>query len=183
MALGWGFERSPGSRDSDRLSLGLRRGGPRPGPGFAAGQPAPVTRSNEDAEAHEAAVRRADELAALLRATRVVMSGLDLQETLARIAHEAAQIAGTPHIKILIADHQAGVLRMGACLGGPVPADFAVKIGHSYSGRVAATGEPLFVPDTPNDPTNLLAARDREHGIRTYLGLPIKLRDTVLGVR
>jgi signal transduction histidine kinase/ActR/RegA family two-component response regulator len=127
-------------------------------------------------------VRRANELAALLRATRVVMSGLDLQETLARIAEEASQIAGTEHIKILVVDREASVLRMGACLGGPVPPDFAVPIGHSYSGGVAASGEPLFVPDTPNDPTNLLAARDREHGIRTYLGLPIKIRDTVLGV-
>ena len=141
-----------------------------------------VAISMENAEAHHAAVRRADELAALLRATRVVMSGLDLQETLARIAEEAAQIAGTEHVKILVADREAGVLRMGACLGGPVPPDFAVPIGHSYSGGVAASGEPLFVPDTPNDPTNLLAARDREHGIRTYLGLPIKIRETVLGV-
>jgi signal transduction histidine kinase/ActR/RegA family two-component response regulator len=110
------------------------------------------------------------------------MSGLDLQETLARIAEEAAQIADTEHVKILVVDREAGVLRMGACLGGPVPPDFAVPIGHSYSGGVASTGQPLFVPDTPNDPTNLLAARDREHGIRTYLGLPIKIRDTVLGV-
>jgi len=141
-----------------------------------------VAISLENAEAHHAAVRRADELAALLRATRVVMSGLDLQETLARIAEEAAQIAGTEHVKILVVDREAGVLRMGACLGGPVPPDFAVPIGHSYSGEVAASGEPLFVPDAPNDPTNLLAACDREHGIRTYLGLPIKIRDTVLGV-
>jgi signal transduction histidine kinase/ActR/RegA family two-component response regulator len=141
-----------------------------------------VAISMENAEAHHAAVRRADELAALLRATRVVMSGLDLQETLSRIAEEAAQIAGTEHVKILVVDPDAGVLRMGAWLGGPVPTDFAVPIGHSYSGGVAASGQPLFVPDTPNDPTNLLAARDREHGIRTYLGIPIKIRDTVLGV-
>jgi signal transduction histidine kinase/CheY-like chemotaxis protein len=134
------------------------------------------------AEAHHAAVRRANELAALLRATRVVMSGLDLQETLARIAEEAAQISGTEHVKILVVDREAEVLRIGACLGGPVPPDFAVPIGHSYSGGVAATGEPLFVQDTQNDPTNLLAARDREHGICTYLGLPIKIRETVLGV-
>jgi GAF domain-containing protein len=73
-----------------------------------------VAISMENAEAHHAAVRRADELAALLRATRVVMSGLDLQETLARIAEEAAQIAGTEHVKILVMDRDAGVLRMGA---------------------------------------------------------------------
>ena len=135
-----------------------------------------------EAELH-AAVRRADELDALLRATRVVMSGLDLQETLARIAQEAAHIAGTEHVKILVVDREAGVLRMGACLNRPsIPPDYSVAIGYGYSGRVAATGEPHFAADTPNDPTNPLATWDREHGIRTYLGLPIKIRETVLGV-
>jgi signal transduction histidine kinase/ActR/RegA family two-component response regulator len=133
-------------------------------------------------ETVEAALRRADQLAALLRATRVVMSGLDLQQTLASIADEATQIAGAPYIKIMVVDHEAGVLRMGACLGVTVPPDYAVPIGHGYSGGVAATGTWRFVKDTQNDPENPMAAWDREHGVRTYLGLPIKIRDTVLGV-
>ena len=110
------------------------------------------------------------------------MSGLDLQETLARIAEEAAQIAGTEHIKILVVDHEAGVLRMGAVPGRAGPgrlrrADRSQLLRDRRRLRRAAVRA-----DTPNDPTNLLAARDREHGIRTYLGLPIKIRDTVLGV-
>jgi signal transduction histidine kinase/CheY-like chemotaxis protein len=134
------------------------------------------------ARVHTAALRRADELGALLRAARTVMAGLDRDATLQQIAHEAAGIAGTPHVKVLVVDSQTRTLRLGAITGSPVPADFAVPLGSSYSGRVAVTGEPLFVSDTANDPQNNLAQRDREAGIVTYLGLPIRSRERVLGV-
>jgi signal transduction histidine kinase/CheY-like chemotaxis protein len=134
------------------------------------------------ARVHTAAVRRADELGALLRAARTVMAGLDRRAILQQIAREAAGIAGTPHVKVLVVDPDTRTLRLGALTGSPVPDDFAVPLGTSYSGRVAVTGDPLFVADTPNDPQNLLAERDREAGIVTYLGLPIRSRDRVLGV-
>jgi GAF domain-containing protein/CheY-like chemotaxis protein len=134
------------------------------------------------ARVHTAAVRRADELGALLRAARTVMSGLDRDATLQQIAREAADIAGTPHVTVLVLDAQTRTLRLGALTGSPVPEDFAMPLGTSYSGRVALNGQPLFVADTPGDPNNLLAARDREAGILTYLGLPIRSRDRVLGV-
>ena len=134
------------------------------------------------ARVHTAALRRAGELGALLRAARTVMGGLDRDATLQQIVHEAAGIAGTPHVTVLVIDGDARVLRVGAISGRPVPADFAVPLGAMYSGRVAATGAPLFVADTPNDPQNVLAERDREAGIVTYLGLPIRSRDRVVGV-
>ncbi|MGH7268172.1 MAG: GAF domain-containing protein, partial [Candidatus Rokuibacteriota bacterium] len=136
----------------------------------------------QNARSHEAAVRRGQELAALLRAARTVMAGLDLDTTLQRIVEEAARIAGTPHVKLLLVEAAAGELRVGAIAGSPVPPDFRVPMGTSYSGTVASTGRPLYVADTQNDPDNLLAARDREQGIRTYLGLPVRFGDEVLGV-
>ena len=134
------------------------------------------------ARVHSAAVRRADELGALLRAARTVMAGLDPLTTLEQIVHEAAGIAGTPHVKLLIVDAEARTLRVGALTGAPVPADFSLALGAGHSGRVAATGEPLFVHDLANDARNALRERDREAGMLTYLGLPIRSRDRVLGV-
>jgi GAF domain-containing protein len=136
----------------------------------------------EARRANDAAYQQGQRLAALLRTSQSVLAGLDLEATLGKIIEEAARIARTPHVKLLLVDREAGVLRMGAVAGGSVPAGFEVPIGKSYSGRVAATGEPLFVGDTQNDPENLLAQRDRDEGLRTYLGLPIKTRDRVLGV-
>ncbi|MBI2218884.1 MAG: GAF domain-containing protein [Candidatus Rokubacteria bacterium] len=136
----------------------------------------------ENARLHAAAVRRADQLAALLRASRNVMADLDLDVALQRVIREAGAIAGTPHVKILTVDTSAGVLRCPAWMGAPMPPDFEVPIGAGYSGRVVDTGEPIFVGDTQSDPSNLLLGRDRELGIRTYLGLPVKAADEVLGI-
>jgi PAS domain S-box-containing protein len=136
----------------------------------------------QNARSHAAAVRRGEELQALLRVSQTVMGELDLFRILDQIMTEAAQISGTRHVKILLVDRETQTLRLAAQQGGQVPADFRVPIGTSYSGRVAATGAPLFVADTQHDPENLVAERDRALGIRTYLGLPIKVRDEILGV-
>ena len=131
---------------------------------------------------HSATLRRSQQLAALLRATQSLMAGLGLQETLGRIAQEASHIAGTPHVKVLLLDREKQTLTPGAVLGAPLPPGFEVPLGTSYSGTVAATGKPLFVADTRDDPRSLLAQRDRDYGILSYLGLPIKVRDEAVGV-
>ncbi|HEV8310437.1 MAG TPA: GAF domain-containing protein [Methylomirabilota bacterium] len=135
-----------------------------------------------NARLYEDTVRRGAELDALLRATRSVMAGLDLKVILERIVEEAGRIAGTPYVTVLLVDEEAGVLRAGAVSGAAVPAGFQVPLGAGYSGTVARTGQPLVIADTREDPHNLLAARDREAGITTYLGLPIQIRDEILGV-
>jgi signal transduction histidine kinase len=136
----------------------------------------------EHARLHGASLRRAEELAALLRAARTVMGGLDTKTILESIVQEAAAIAGTPHVKLMLVDRERTALRMAAMVGRPAPADLTMPLGEGYSGRVARTGEPLFVADTRDDPRNLLADWDRKGGIVTFLGLPVKIRDTVLGV-
>src|SRR5439155_1690375 len=132
--------------------------------------------------AHAAAVRRADELGALLRAARTVMAGLDPRATLEQIVLDAAGIAGTPHVKVLVVDPTTRTLRVGALTGCPVPPDFSLALGTGYSGRVAVTGEPLFAADVADDPRNTLRERDRDAGMLTFLGLPIRSRDRVFGV-
>jgi PAS domain S-box-containing protein len=136
----------------------------------------------ENARLHSAAVRRGEQPEALLRATRSVMSGLDLQSILNRIVTEAAQMAGTPHVSVMLVDKATQVLRVAALAGTPMPDGFSVPLGMDLSGLVAQTGQPVFSADSPNDPRNLLAERDRDVGFVTYLGLPIKVRDEVLGV-
>jgi len=134
----------------------------------------------QQARSHATAVRRGEELAALLRAARSLMAGLDLQATIERIAEETSHIAETPHIGILLLDEEARVLRPAVFWNAPP--EFQIPLGVGFSGIVAATGQPLFVADTQSDPRLLLPERERELGIRTYLGLPIKTRDKVLGV-
>jgi PAS domain S-box-containing protein len=136
----------------------------------------------ENARAHAAALRRAAELAALLRASRSIMAGLDLQQILERIVAEVGPIAGAPHVKVLLVDQAAQALRVHAVSGTGMAKGFEFPLGTGLSGWVATTGQPLFVPDCHLDARNVFAEQDRALGIQTYLGLPIKGRNGVLGV-
>jgi two-component sensor histidine kinase/HAMP domain-containing protein len=135
-----------------------------------------------NARLHAAAVRRGEELAALLRATQTVMAGLDLQVILQRIVDEASRIAGTPHVRAFLVDRDAQFLRAGAATGTSMPTGLQVPMDTSFSGTAATTRRPLFVPDTRNDPRKILTPRDRGFDFVTYLGLPIKVRGEVVGV-
>ena len=136
----------------------------------------------ENARLHTAAVHKGEELGALLRATHAVMTGLNLQQTLEAIASEAARIARCDHVKLLLVDRDAQVLRIGVLRGLTAPEGFPLPIGTGLSGTVAQTGHLLYIADTQNDPRSVLAAFDRSVGLRTYLGLPITIRDEVVGV-
>ncbi len=134
----------------------------------------------ENARLYETAVRRGEETEALLRASGLVMAGLDLQTILDRIVTEAAAIAGSTHVRVMLLDQQAGVLRIMAQMG-KAPDDQALPL-ESLSGLTARTGEPVFSEDAANDPRNPFAEWDRAEGIVTHISLPIKSRGGVLGV-
>ena len=136
----------------------------------------------ENARLHEAALRRGEELQALLRTFRSVMAELDLQASLDRIVAEAARITGSLHVKVLLVDRDRGVLRAQAVRGTAMGHGFETPVGVGLSGLVAQTGEAVFSPDTPNDPRNVFPAQDKAAGIVTFLGLPIKVRSEVVGV-
>ncbi len=59
-----------------------------------------------------------------------------------------------------------------------------LKVGESLTGAVAATGEPLIV-DNPSDDLRLNSVnreRYRQAGIRSFLGVPVKVDERVAGV-
>ena len=143
-------------------------------------QPAAI--ALENARLHGAVVRRAEELAALLRATQTIMDGLDLRVILERIVEEASRIVRLPYVTVFLLDQKARVLRPGAVVGATLPPGFRIRLGESFSGTVAATGQPLVVPDTRNDPRRLLTEQERGFEFVSYLGLPIKVRGEVVGV-
>src|SRR3989442_2413 len=112
------------------------------------------------ARVHTAAVRRADELGALLRAARTVMAGLDPRATLEQIVHEAGGIAGTPHVNVLVVDPTTRTLRVGALTGRPGPPHFSLALGTVDSRLSAVTSEPTLTVDA----THRRAYRARQGG-------------------
>ena len=130
------------------------------------------------ARLHGASVRRAEELAALLRAVRTMLGGLDTKTILERIVAEAAAIASTPHVSLLLFDAETVTLRLAAVAGGAVASDAPPPLTEGHSRRVATSGQPVYVADAPASGS---AGRGGA-GRGTFLGLPVKIRDSVLGV-
>ena len=115
----------------------------------------------ENARLYRAAVQRGAELEALLRATRSIMSGLDLQGILDRILTEASGMAGTPHVRIALLDAEARVLRVARVNGGLVRpgteypwrasrASWSVAGSRCSSRTQEQTHEPISVRATRN---------------------------------
>ncbi len=147
-----------------------------------AGEVAQVARAFQ--EALETRDRRYREVAALLDAARIVASSLDLEQTLQAIVHKAASIAGVPAVRLFLVDEQAQVLRWRAGVGVPpeVVRDLVIPIGESFSGQVATTGKPLAASDTRGDPRLRYPQHAMQYGLISYLGLPVKVGDRVIGV-
>ncbi len=123
-------------------------------------------------------------LAAILHAAQAVASSLDFEEVLQAIVREASAIAGTPVVRLFLLEEETRVLRCRVGLGPLQEAerDLVVPVGESFSGEVAATGLPLAVADCRQDPRLLYPEHATQHGLISYLGLPVKLGGRILGV-
>jgi len=113
-----------------------------------------------------------------------VASSLDLEEVLQTIVREAAGIAGAPFVRLFLLDEAARVLRYRVGVGLPLEAerDIVIPLGESFSGQVAATGQPLAVPDCRGDPRLRYPQHTATYGLVSYLGLPVQLKDRLFGV-
>jgi signal transduction histidine kinase len=136
------------------------------------------------AETLAAVDRRRGELAALLEATRSIASSLDLEQSLQAIIQQATIISGTSVVRLLLLDADGKVLRCRAGVGLPMEEEreLVIPVGESFSGQVLATGKPLAVADTRDDQRLRYPLHTTRHGLISYLGLPVKVGDRVLGV-
>ena len=59
-----------------------------------------------------------------------------------------------------------------------------IPVGEGVSGRIAATGEPTYIPDVPNDPRVHPEGRKKglSTGVRSYFGVPLISRGRPIGV-
>ncbi|HKA61729.1 MAG TPA: ATP-binding protein [Methylomirabilota bacterium] len=84
---------------------------------------------------------------------------------------------------IMILDRDRTVLRLAASRGIPdevVPA-VEVKVGEGIAGKVVEMGEPVLVDDIATDP-RFNKANDPQYGNGSFICMPIRVGDRVLGV-
>ena len=84
---------------------------------------------------------------------------------------------------IMILDRDRTVLRLAASRGIPddvVPA-VEVKVGEGVAGKVVEMGEPVLVDDIASDP-RFNKANDPQYGNGSFICMPIRVGDRVIGV-
>jgi sugar diacid utilization regulator/putative methionine-R-sulfoxide reductase with GAF domain len=131
------------------------------------------------------------ELQAVARVARDILSDLDLESTLLSVVNTAKDLFAADIVGILLAEPDDGadggeVLTMRACAGHRTirTARLRVRGGQGVAGKVLQTGQPQRVDDYPQDRSIsgdflAIAAMD---GTRSALGAPMIVRDRVIGV-
>jgi two-component system cell cycle sensor histidine kinase/response regulator CckA len=138
----------------------------------------------EQAELLQSVRRRRARLEALLDVSHEVSRIQPVESLLERIAQTCGDLLHTDSVGIRLMDGDE--LAVAYTSGGAkdVMATQRLKVGESLSGLVAATGQPLLVTDTANDPRLLPAHRAAMErlGYRALLAVPIKIAESVAGV-
>ena len=138
-----------------------------------------------NARLHEALNARATRLHTLARLNQLVSSSLEPDEVLAAIAAAAVELMQVPVVSVWVADAVTRRLDARAVSGGPGPAAFAERVfafGESGVGWVAHHRQPLEAPSAGADPRFQGDAWWTDHGLPSFLGVPIVFQDLLLGV-
>ncbi|MGH3070903.1 MAG: GAF domain-containing protein [Gaiellaceae bacterium] len=110
------------------------------------------------------------------------LAHLDLDELLASLLVRTREILETDTCAVLLLDTESGELVAWAAVGIEEEVEQGVRIpvGRGFAGRVAAERRPVILEDVEH--ADVLNPILREKGIASLLGVPLLVRDEVIGV-
>src|SRR5499426_1461894 len=136
----------------------------------------------EGGRVHGKSERQRRALATLVDATQRLAHGLDLRVVLDSLAEAAALlVGGEAGVRMVEGDE---LVRISATAGAArAMSTERLRIGESISGRVAATGQPMFSEDTARDDRVIPEHRalDTDERARSLVCVPIRHGGRVLG--
>jgi PAS domain S-box-containing protein len=128
--------------------------------------------------------QREKELFLLAKSQQLITSSLNLQEVLTFIVDACADLMEVPacHIRLLNEDQELIFAAASGVYKDSLEEFRKLKIGESFSGWVVAHGETLMVPDAASDERNVHIHITKKYGLKSFLGVPLKIREKVIGV-
>ncbi len=132
-------------------------------------------------EAAQRVLATQSRLRSLLHANRVIVEGLDLAETLRRIAQAAVELVGAQYGALGVIGGggleqfiHVGLSEQDAAAIGHLPE------GHGLLGAVIESGEAIRLEHLHDDPRSS-GFPEHHPGMDAFLGVPIRVRDEVFG--
>jgi len=140
--------------------------------------------AQQELKAHVQVIKENEErLAALHQISSTVSQSLELSQVLSSAIGSVVDVMQVEIALVFLLDEEADELALATHRG--VSAGFVrgvgrIKLGEGFNGRVAESGEPLYVEDASQDPS-LARMVVREEGIRSQLIVPLKSKGKVVG--
>ncbi len=141
----------------------------------------------ENARLLEETSRRAVQMAILHRIGLAITSGLDLKEVLHALYEQLSRIMDTDAFYVALYDEKTGLIDFPLLTGLDGPMQIApqhIDSRPGLTGYVIRSRQPLHLPDTwavpPQAPYSII--RLVEPSTRSYLGVPLIVRERVIGV-
>jgi diguanylate cyclase (GGDEF)-like protein len=129
--------------------------------------------------------RQMDHLRVFHDVARALTAHLDLEEILSAIMNKMAQFFGPERWSMLMVDESANQLYYVIAVGENAETlrGLRVPLGEGVAGWVAATGNPLVVPDVRLDPHwSAFASKHADLNIQSIACVPVRSGDKTLGV-
>jgi serine phosphatase RsbU (regulator of sigma subunit)/anti-sigma regulatory factor (Ser/Thr protein kinase) len=118
------------------------------------------------------------------RVTDAALAYLDLDDLLAELLQRVTDILEADTAAVLLVEDDGRTLAARAAKGleEEVERGFRLPVGRGFAGRVAATREPVVIPDLDNSPVTVVNPLMREKGVRALVGVPLIVEGKVVGV-
>ncbi len=129
--------------------------------------------------------RQMDHLRVFHDVARALTSSLELEEILGAIMNKMAQFFGPERWSLLMVDEKSGELYYAIAVGENADTlkGLRVPMGEGVAGWVAATGNPLVVPDVALDPHwSAFANKHPDLKIQSIACVPVRSGNKTLGV-
>jgi diguanylate cyclase (GGDEF)-like protein len=129
--------------------------------------------------------RQLDHLKVFHDVARSLTTSLELEEILGAIMEKMAQFFGPERWSMMMVDEASNELYYAIAVGQDAASlkGLRVPLGEGVAGWVAATGNPLIVPDVVLDPQwSKFAAAHPELGIQSIACIPVRAAGKTLGV-
>jgi diguanylate cyclase (GGDEF)-like protein len=127
---------------------------------------------------------RVEALTTLAEVGQTLASTLDLDRVLRLIVDSVARLSGATACSIMLLDEKREELRIRMAIGVPeeVVRTAVRKIGEGISGRVAQSGEPIFLRNIADATGGVTGCNPDRYRSPSLVSVPLKSRGQVIGV-
>ncbi len=118
------------------------------------------------------------------RVTEAALAFLDVDDLLAELLQRLTDVLEADTAAVMLVEDDGLTLAARAAKGleEEVEPGFRLPVGRGFAGRVAATRQPVVIPDLDKSPTTVVNPLMREKHVRSLVGVPMIVEGRVIGV-